>query len=153
VTGFAADGVDGRPGAPFEVGAEPEPELLVVLGPGIVAPGEAGGRPGGGAARTAIDALRAVVPVSGAYPPRLALVALSAETAARIAGEPYVAGVFTGTVPDEIVATLDAGERIFVAGWLARGSGSPKRRPGDGMPWDAPGRLPPDPPPPEELPG
>ena len=56
------------------------------------------------------------------------------------------AGVlFAGTTPpDDVLAGLDAGERLFVDGWLARQSFGDKVRPGDGEDWDAPGRLPPD---------
>lgn len=49
------------------------------------------------------------------------------------------------TPPDTVVAELDPGERLFVAGWLRRGDEKPPR-PGEGLDWDTPGRLPPDPP-------
>jgi hypothetical protein len=37
----------------------------------------------------------------------------------------------------EALAALDEGERLFAAGWAA--GRAPKERPGDGLPWDAPG--------------
>lgn len=44
------------------------------------------------------------------------------------------------------VLDLSPGESLFVQAWLANAAAEPKIRPGDGQNWDAPGRLPPDPP-------
>ena len=49
------------------------------------------------------------------------------------------------TPPDAVLAELDPEERLFVEGWLRRGVEKPER-PGEGLDWDTPGRLPPDPP-------
>jgi hypothetical protein len=43
--------------------------------------------------------------------------------------------------------SLTAGESLFVDGWLRRiKEAQSKQRPGDALPWDAPGFTPPDPP-------
>lgn len=48
--------------------------------------------------------------------------------------------------PEDLLVALDSAERLFVEGWRRRRTGKTVR-PGDGEEWDAPGRLPPDPPP------
>lgn len=47
--------------------------------------------------------------------------------------------------PDTVLADLDPAERLFVDAWLRRRTEKPAR-PGEGLDWDTPGRLPPDPP-------
>ena len=49
--------------------------------------------------------------------------------------------------PPEVLAELDPNERLFVEGWLTNRSTAKTDRPGEGLPWDAPGMTPPDPPP------
>ncbi|HET6949126.1 MAG TPA: hypothetical protein VFI47_02060 [Acidimicrobiales bacterium] len=97
----------------------------------------------------AVEALRAVGLVTQVLPPRLALVAPPPDWTGP---GPAVAGVawYEDDVPDEVVAGLSERERLFVAAWRSRAAG--KVRPGDHLPWDAPGRLPPDGPP-RERPG
>ncbi len=48
--------------------------------------------------------------------------------------------------PSDVVDELDPAERLFVGGWVRREAGNRERR-GDGLDWDTPGFLPPDPPP------
>lgn len=57
---------------------------------------------------------------------------------------PGIRGVFDETVPESALADLDDGESLFVQAWSGRESMQTKRRPGEGLDWDAPGRLPPD---------
>jgi hypothetical protein len=85
-----------------------------------------------------VAALRATIPVVQQLPPRLATV--GPLPAGR--PPPRVSGVrwYDEAPPDD--EDLSAPERLFVAAWLARRR--PKDRPGDGLPWDAPGHLPPD---------
>ena len=47
---------------------------------------------------------------------------------------------------------LDEGESLFIAAWNDRRSGVPKKRIGDGLPWDADGFEAPGPPTPPEFP-
>ena len=102
-------------------------ERLVILEPGAAS-----------AARAKIGAVAAVTQV---LEPRLLLIradAKAAESVARIAG---VTGVYEA-LPAELPSDLTPAERAFVGGWAARGE--PKTRPGEGLPWDAPGHLAPD---------
>ncbi len=113
-----------------------EPEIFVVL--------EAE-RPGMPAADV-VSLLRAFGSVVGRLPPRLVLLAAPAERAAEVTGVPGVAGAFTGELPPALRETFDEAERLFADAWVARHTEEPPP-PGDGLPWDSPGRLPPDPPP------
>ncbi len=68
-------------------------------------------------------------------------------------GEPPPPGSLPGvvTVTDaeldpEVSETLDENEALFAAAWTSRMTGPPKQRRGEGLSWDAPGFLPPDPP-------
>jgi hypothetical protein len=119
-----------------------EPELLVVL--------EGAGRTEGpSAASAALAALAAFGRVTSALPPRLALLAVPASRAAELGACAGVGGVFVDGVPPALRETLSPGEALFVDGWLARRG--VKDRPAEGLPWDAPGASPPDPPP--DVPG
>jgi hypothetical protein len=122
-------------GTPAVPSREPEPELLVV-----VEPAEAG------SVGAVAGALRRFAPVTAVLEPRLALLAGPPGLAARIAALPWVVGAFADRVPPALQETFSPAERIFVDGWLARVAGKPGR-PGEGEPWDTPGRLPPDRPP------
>lgn len=94
-----------------------------------------------------VDDLRALGTVTQVLPPRLVLVATPGASTAGGGPRPAVAGVawYDDDVPDEAVDDLSEQERLFVAAWRSRRA--PKVRPGDGQPWDASGRLPPDRPP------
>ncbi len=109
-----------------------EPELLVVL-------------EGAGRADGPLAALAEFGPVTSQLPPRLALLAVPASRAAELGACAGVRGVFVDGVPPALRETLSPAEALFVDGWLARRSA--KDRPAEGLPWDAPGASPPDPPP------
>jgi hypothetical protein len=113
-----------------------EPEILVVLETACdgLPPPDAGA------------ALRAFGPLTGRLRPRLALLDAPPERAADVARLSGVAGAFTADPPPALRDTFTAAEALFVDAWLARHADEPPP-PGDGLPWDSPGRLPPDLPP------
>ena len=84
------------------------------------------------------------VTVTQRLPPRLAVVTGDEDDLAALQQVPGVVAVIEGSVPESARAELDPTERLFVDAWLKRQQ--PKVRPGEGLPWDAPGYLPPDPP-------
>jgi hypothetical protein len=87
----------------------------------------------------ALDELRKVAAVTQVLPPRLALVSLPDERQA-----PDIPGIawHLEDVPPEDFRRLSSQEQLFITAWKVRGGG--KERPGDNLPWDAPGYLPPD---------
>jgi len=105
-------------------------EVLVILRPGT--------------ASNTIDRLKAEYRVTSILPPRI--VGLSAgQDVERLNDLPDVEAVLTEPL-DEPPSSLSDSERLFVSGWLARQQAGGKTRAGDGVAWDAPGFLPPDPP-------
>jgi hypothetical protein len=93
------------------------------------------------AAEKALARLRSVSQVIQVLPPRLAFVLVDAKNMARLA---RIQGVLKAydDVPAKFPSDLTASERLFVSAWKARRQ--PKTRPGEGLPWDAPGYIPPD---------
>lgn len=86
--------------------------------------------------------------------PRVVVVDGSVGVLAGLRSIPGVTVVTRGDAPSGLTEGLDEGEALFVAAWLSRSEeGPPKQRPGEGLPWDAPGFLPPDPPASEPEPG
>lgn len=104
-------------------------ELLVFLEPDL--------------ADQALAQLRAVVDVTQVLLPRLALVRADPEALPRVSGIRGVADVHDDA-SFEHPPDLSSAESLFVSAWQARQQ--PKIRPGQGLDWDAPGFLPPDPP-------
>ncbi len=88
-----------------------------------------------------VEQWRRSATVTQLLPPRLALVVLPPGAAPE-----QVFGVgtrwFGGDVPEVVLRELSEAELLFVAAWRQRRR--PKIRPGDGLPWDAPGYQPPD---------
>lgn len=78
--------------------------------------------------------------------PRVLVIRRPADPAA-LRALPGVQDVAEGSVPDALVRELSDAEALFVQAWSQRASMGAKRRPGEGLPWDTPGRTPPDPPP------
>lgn len=119
--------------APAQGGTDPMPdprrEFLVVLEPRL--------------ADLALAHLRATGNVTQVLAPRLALVRADPDAMARAAQIEGVLNVSDDTLP-ELPQDLTPSERLFVSAWEARRQ--PKTRPGEGLSWDAPGFLPPDPP-------
>jgi hypothetical protein len=87
-----------------------------------------------------LDRLRRTGPVTQRLGERIVLVALGPD---QRADPPPVDGVswYVTDVPTEVLDDLAPAERDFVAAWRTRAA---KRRPGDGLSWDAPGFAPPD---------
>lgn len=57
---------------------------------------------------------------------------------------PGVAHVLSGPAGDVDMPRLEPGDRLFLNAWLERHRNpKPEPRPGEGLPWDAPGRQPP----------
>lgn len=88
----------------------------------------------------ALAQLQAVTNVTQVLAPRLALIRADPEAVARAAGIQGVLGVYDDH--PEVPPDLTPSERVFVSSWEARRQ--PKARPGNGLPWDTPGFLPPD---------
>ncbi|MFD3530191.1 hypothetical protein [Streptomyces sp. NPDC058664] len=91
---------------------------------------------------TVVVALRALGPVTQLLPPRLALVALPAGPRRTEASELPGTAWYEDDLPPEAYDRLSDQEQLFVNAWRARRT--PKQRPGNHLPWDAPGHLPPD---------
>jgi hypothetical protein len=96
------------------------PEALVELNPG-----------------STLEAIAPAVEVRQRLPPRLAIVAADEDGLRALARSPEVLSVHTAHVPKQVLARLDEPARTFAAAWNERRR--PKQRPGDGLPWDAPG--------------
>jgi hypothetical protein len=90
-----------------------------------------------------LPVLRNSATVTQVVPPHLALVsAFDAEALRKLPGVRFV---LTDDIPEQAREDLEPAEKLFVDAWEARSQ--PKReRPGNGLAWDAPGFLPPDPP-------
>jgi len=108
---------------------DPRREFLVVLEPRL-------------SDRT-LAHLRAIGNVTQVFPPRLALVRAAPDTIVRVARIEGVLSVSDDTL-SELPQDFTPSERLFVSAWEARRH--LKTRPGEGLSWDAPNFLPPDPP-------
>jgi hypothetical protein len=111
-------------------GTQREPEVLVVLGPAI--------------APDSLAALKRQYQVTSVLPPRLVVLSAGADIEA-LSRRPGVEAVLAQP-SDEAPASLSEPERLFVSAWRARQHAEAKTRVGEGLAWDAPGFLPPDPP-------
>jgi hypothetical protein len=83
------------------------------------------------------DAVPAEAAVLQRFPPRLAIVAADAAGIDALRASAFVNAVFDGEVPPEALDRLDQMGRVFATGWNERSR--PKRRRGEGLPWDTPG--------------
>lgn len=108
-----------------------EPELLVVVNEDVPA----------GALRDLLAAGAATQMLL----PRLVLIQPDQGAVERLRAMPGVRAVYrAGETPDPEVLGLDDEETFFVGAWQLRAQGKTRR--GDGLAWDAPGLVPPDPP-------
>lgn len=96
---------------------------------------------GQGSADTA-DRVRSHFEVTAALPPRLLVVQLPAADLAALQELDGIAAVAANSEQLNVTPPLSEAERLFIAGWLARGDKSEPRA-GDGQAWDAPGFIPP----------
>jgi hypothetical protein len=92
----------------------------------------------------AAQAVRTHARVTQSISPRVLVVSTAGADLERIRMHPGVSRVVAGAAPGEIPG-LDEQEALFVAAWASRQGGKTARG-GDGVAWDAPGFLPPDPP-------
>jgi hypothetical protein len=98
------------------------------------------------------DAAVSPYPVRATAAPRVQVLAAPSDDLISIAGRATFAatrgadGALDVRGDRTVLQELDDGARLFVEAWLAPPR-DPSERPGDGLPWDAPGFQPPDPPP------
>jgi hypothetical protein len=111
-------------------GTQRESEVLVVLGAAT--------------APDSLAALRRQYQVTSVLPPRLVVLpgGVDINALGRLRGVEAI----LAQPSDEAPASLSEPERLFVSAWRARQHADAKTRAGEGLNWDAPGFLPPDPP-------
>ncbi len=90
----------------------------------------------------AADHIRARYEVVATLQPRLLVVRLAVDDLAALKGLAGIAAVAADTSELDVTPPLSEAERLFVAGWAARGIKTGPRA-GDGQAWDAPGFEPP----------
>ena len=93
-----------------------------------------------------LDNVLGVAPVTQSISNRVYLADLNDAALANVRSMSGVARVVTGAEPAQNLPPLDDTESLFVQAWLSR-RGQIKQRPGEGLDWDTPPMLPPDPPP------
>lgn len=91
-------------------------------------------------ATESLERLKRQSHVISVLPPRLVVLAPGASREA-LGSLPGVEAVLAQT-PGEVPPSLTDAEQLFVSAWRARAED--KTRVGEGLPWDAPGFLPPD---------
>lgn len=106
-------------------------ERLVVLSPA--------------AGHAALAELQARYPVLGTLPPRLAVADLDDGQADALRRLPSTEAIISDPA-EPLPPSLIESERLFGQAWQRRRQGGVRERPGEGLPWDAGGFLPPDPP-------
>ena len=95
------------------------------------------------------DVLRAIgqqYRVVSTAPPRLAVVEAEEGQVPALRQAPGVRMVVEGDIPPDLLAELTASERLFAQAWRMQATQAKGERRGEGLPWDAPGFTPPDPP-------
>ena len=104
-------------------------EVLVVIGPAATEPQR--------------QAVMRAAPAVQIISPRV-FTSVTAD-AARLRSMPGVGVVLTGGEAVASLPQLDESEALFAQAWLSR-TGKSKQRPGEGLDWDTPPMIPPDPP-------
>lgn len=83
--------------------------------------------------------------ITQAISSRLFVIELRESTVATLRAVPGLRIVVPGEQPREELSHLDETERLFAEAWISRMTGlRSKKRIGEGLPWDAPGVVPPD---------
>lgn len=90
----------------------------------------------------AADHIRTRYEVVATLLPRLLVVRLAVDDLAALQGLAGIAAIAADTGELDVTPPLSEAERLFVAGWAARGIKTGPRA-GDGQTWDAPGFEPP----------
>lgn len=102
----------------------------------------------------ALKQLSAKYNVQQVASPRVLVVEGTQNELAGLRAVPGVLAATAGELPPTVLEGLDQSETLFVAAWLSRTKEGPsKQRPGEGLSWDAPGFVPPDPPAGDTEPG
>lgn len=91
--------------------------------------------------------LRAQYRVTEEAPPRLIVVAADRGDIEQLRTAPGIVAVIEDAIPTNVLESLSEAERLYADAWEARRQMGKKRRPGDGLSWDAEGFEPPDMPP------
>ena len=99
----------------------------------------------GGAAPADREAVLRVARVTQSISNRVFEAEVSGDALSKLQSMSGIARVFTGAEPTQSLPQLDDAESLFVHAWLSR-QGQVKQRRGDGLDWDTPPMLPPDPP-------
>jgi len=109
-------------------------EVLIVLEPSV--------------AKADREAVIRVAPVTQSISNRVFQADVNDDVLANLRSMAGIARVVTGAgaEPTRNLPQLDDAESLFVQAWLSR-RGQVKQRRGDGLDWDTPPMLPPDPPP------
>ncbi len=84
------------------------------------------------------------------FPPRALIAAIPSEKKSNLLGQAGIQSIETEPVDVETMADAGDAEKAAVHAWnahLRARDSSGTRRPSAGLSWDAPGHLPPDPPP------
>ena len=94
--------------------------------------------------KESIDRVADQVRIVHSASPRLHVVSMQPSRAESLKALPGVIELTTGTFSPEVMEQLDSQERFFLEAFTSRTDS--KQRKGEGLPWDAPGFEPPDPP-------
>ncbi len=84
--------------------------------------------------------------VSSMLEPRIAILEVGDVDLAVLAERQGLEGVYSDTIPPEVLSRLHPEEQLFVEAWSLQRTSRQKQRPGEGLPWDAPGFKAPAPP-------
>lgn len=90
------------------------------------------------------EAVLRAAPATQSISNRVFLAAASDAALANLRSMAGIARVLTGAEPTQSLPQLDDAESLFVQAWLST-RGQVKQRRGEGLDWDTPPMLPPDP--------
>lgn len=107
-------------------------EVLIILDPSIT--------------KVDREAVLRVAPVTQSISNRVFLGAVNDAALANLRSMAGIARLVTGAEPTKSLPPLDDAESLFVHAWLSK-RGQVKQRRGEGLDWDTPPMIPPDPPP------
>ena len=107
------------------------PEVLIILAPSITNANR--------------EAVLRVAPVTQSISNRVFLANVNDAGLANLRSMAGIARVVSSAESAQSLPPLDDAESLFVQAWLSK-LGHVKLRPGEGLDWDTPPRLPPDPP-------
>lgn len=105
-------------------------EVLLILDPSIT--------------KAKREAILRAAPVRQSISNRVFLATVSEAAFTNLRSMAGIAKVLTGAETAQNLPQLDAAESLFVQAWLST-RGQIKQRPGEGLDWDTPPMLPPDP--------